>query len=170
MRVLVFGSSRWDDERMVRDRLSDLPRAGLTLIAGDGVVGQIASEWAGEHGVACELHVTDWAQYGRKAGSVRNQAMLASDAGMVLMFRMHGKSGGMDALAASCRKSGMRVEVIRPPVPDVAVQVQRAISAGVKEDKRVERLQRVIAQAIAALDEGRPRERCLQILRKGVKS
>jgi hypothetical protein len=169
MRVLIFGSSRWDDERMVRDRLHDLPRADLTLIAGDGVVGQIASEWAGEHGVECELHVTDWAQHGRKAGSVRNQGMLASDAELVLMFRMHGKSGGMDALAASCRKSGMRVEVIRPPVPDVAVQVQRAIGAAVKEDKRVERLQRVIAQAIAALDEGRPRERCLQILRKGVK-
>jgi hypothetical protein len=154
---------------MVRDRLHDLPRADLALIAGDGVVGQIASEWAGEHGVKCELHITDWAQHGRKAGSVRNAAMLASDAEMVLMFRMHGKSGGMDSLAAACRKSGMQVEVIRPPVPDVAVQVQRAIGAAVKEDKRVERLQRVIAEAIAALDEGRPRERCLQILRKGVK-
>jgi hypothetical protein len=169
MRVLIFGSSRWDDERMVRDRLGDLPRAGLTLITGDNEVGQIASEWAGEHDVKCEMHVTDWGQFGRRAGTARNAAMLASDAELVLMFRMHGKSGGMDALAASCRKSGMRVEVIRPSVPDVAVQVQRAIGAAVKEDKRVERLQRVIAEAIAALDEGRPRERCLQILRKGVK-
>jgi 3-methyladenine DNA glycosylase Mpg len=169
MRVLIFGSSRWDDERMVRDRLDDLPRAGLTLITGDNAVGQVASEWASEHGVECELHETDWAQHGRRAGTARNEAMLASDAEMVLMFRMHGKSGGMDSLAASCRKSGMRVEVIRPPAADVATQVQRAIGAAVREDKRVERLQRVIAEAIAALDEGRPRERCLQILRKGVK-
>jgi hypothetical protein len=151
MRVVVFGSNKWDDEDQVREHLASLPRAGLVLIHGDGPgVSEVVAEWCEHNRVEHVTCVTEWATYGRYlAQRKRNEAMLASGAELALVFRAPGKSGGIDALVAQLRRDGVRVEVVR----------------AVPLNEQVALLKLVLADALEAVESGAPRDECLRILR-----
>jgi hypothetical protein len=151
MRVVVFGSNKWDDEDLIRDRLAGLPRAGLMVVHGDGQgVSAVVGEWAEENAVPHIMVPTDWST-GRRAALTRNAAMLDHAPELAIAFRTEGRSSGIDAVIALCRKRGVRVEVVR----EVPLNEQVAL------------LKQVIADALRAVEAGAPRDECLRILRNG---
>jgi hypothetical protein len=156
MRVVVFGSAKWDDEDLIRDRLAGLPRAGLMIVHGDGQgVSAVVGEWAEESAVPHVMVPTDWSM-GRRASMARNEAMLDHAPDLALVFRTSGRSSGIDAVIALCRTRGVRVDVVR----EVPLNVQV-----VSLTADVERLRQVLADALEAVEAGAPRDECLRILR-----
>jgi hypothetical protein len=81
----------------------------------------------------------------------RNEAMLDHAPELAIAFRTEGRSSGIDAVIALCRKRGVRVEVVR----EVPLNEQVAL------------LKQVIADALRAVEAGAPRDECLRILRNG---
>lgn len=76
---MVCGGRKYRDAKRVfltLDRLHvDTP---LSLLVHGGANGadSIAGAWAAAAGVKCEVCEANWAEYGRKAGPMRNQAMI----------------------------------------------------------------------------------------------
>lgn len=99
MRVLVTGSRRFDDAAMIRTALDAVAlgaaQAGvplLTVVHGACQSGAdaIADHWVryhdGEPLVTAERHPALWRSYGKRAGMVRNELMIAAGADLVLAF------------------------------------------------------------------------------------
>jgi hypothetical protein len=89
MRVLVTGSTRWDDAGAIRRELTKLG-AGSTVVHGDCAgVDALAGEVASELGFAVELwrkNDEDYRRYQRGAWKGLNERMLASGVALVLAF------------------------------------------------------------------------------------
>ncbi len=89
MRVIVAGAVAWSDADAVRRELSKLP-AGTTVIHGDCAgADALAGAIAVELGFAVEpmaKNAADRARYKREAWKGLNERMLASGAGLVLVF------------------------------------------------------------------------------------
>lgn len=82
-RVLVTGSRTWTDAAAIAAVLADIDHAHpgrLTIIHGACPRGAdaIAQAWCRRYGVAVEAHPADWSRLGRRAGYVRNAAMVAT--------------------------------------------------------------------------------------------
>jgi len=84
--VLVTGSRNWRDVEtfdtaleMIRKQHPDTTR--WVIRHGDCPSGadQLAETWAIAHGVTTDKMPADWAHGGRRAGFVRNQAMVSKD-------------------------------------------------------------------------------------------
>lgn len=89
MRVLVTGSRDWLDHLCVHDELSELDMASptsITVVHGACPTGAdaAADAWAIKWGDV-ERYPADWRQ-GRKAGPLRNVAMVAAGADLCLAF------------------------------------------------------------------------------------
>lgn len=97
-RLLITGSRDWEGAEAVEqalvwawNQLGDAP----ILVSGGCRTGadRIAETlWRG-WGLPVEIHEADWAQFGRKAGPIRNQQMVDLGADMCLAFIRNGSRG-----------------------------------------------------------------------------
>ena len=92
LRVLVTGSRTWSDRQAIELAMAlAWQRAGrpeqVTLVHG-GARGAdaIAEAIARRQGWAIERHLAKWDEHGRRAGVVRNAAMVAAGADVCLAF------------------------------------------------------------------------------------
>jgi hypothetical protein len=112
VRILVCGSRSWTDAAAIRRRLRAFPGAVVVSGAARGA-DSLAAQEAYRMGLAVELHPADWQRDGRRAGFLRNLAMLDSGVDLVLAF-WDGSSRGTAHTMAEARRRGIPVEVYGP--------------------------------------------------------
>jgi len=111
-RVLVTGSRTWTDSdaiATVLDVLHAVAGPALVLVHGACLTGAdaIAARWAARHDVRAEAHPADWSA-GRRAGPVRNAAMVATAPKVCVAF-ITGASPGATGCADMAAKAGIPV-------------------------------------------------------------
>lgn len=114
IRVLVTGSRNWPTRNAVWAALDEQhTRLGddMLLVVGDCPTGadRHAREWAYERGVVADVHLADWAAYGRAAGPRRNAAMVATGPAIVLAFPL-GASRGTRGCMRLAERAGIPVK------------------------------------------------------------
>lgn len=89
MRLLVTGSRNWCDHNLIRSALEEWKAKGATvLIHGDARgADAIAAQIAADLGLQILSYPAQWAKYGKKAGTLRNEQMLREGRpGVVIAF------------------------------------------------------------------------------------
>ncbi len=116
MKVIVAGSTIWDDRESIRQELAALP-SDTTVIFGDSPgADQIGGEIASELNLKVQpmsKHKDDYQRYKRGAWKALNERMLASDAELVLAFHPDlAKSRGTKHLVKLAQEAGVPVKII----------------------------------------------------------
>lgn len=102
IRILVAGSRTWTFKDWIADELDSVVYAAgiknpadVTLVSGACPRGadRIAEEHATMRGWTVERYPADWTRYGRRAGFVRNQAMVDLGADVCVIFVRDGSAG-----------------------------------------------------------------------------
>lgn len=112
MRILVAGSRTWTDRDRIRAELISIrpPWDGSeppTVVHGAAVGADImAATIAAGMGWHVEAHHAHWDHYGRRAGAMRNKAMVARGADICIVFIKDG-SRGATMLAELAEKAGI---------------------------------------------------------------
>jgi hypothetical protein len=88
MRVIVTASRDWVDWNGMVDTLAAVHAEGLVLVVGRGGRGD---RWAeqiavGHLGWGIDPYPADWKRYGKRAGPIRNAAMVASGGHLCIGF------------------------------------------------------------------------------------
>jgi len=123
MRVLITGSRAWDDAETIRAALQVVADSAIranipmvTVVHGACPKGAdaIADEWVrwyrGETLVIAERHPALWDLHGKKAGMIRNAAMVKRGADLCLAF-IRDNSRGATHLAELASEAGMAMRV-----------------------------------------------------------
>jgi predicted ATPase len=100
-RALVTGSRTWEDEGRLYEALDELLVAHpdtLVVVHGACRTGAdaLAQQWAEHNGVQVERWPANWLMLGKRAGFVRNAAMVASGPQECLAFIRNGSPGATD--------------------------------------------------------------------------
>lgn len=118
-RILITGSRDWTDEKIIHDVLEEeLAATGegeyLVIVHG-GARGadSIAGEWAYDkmvrlRPVRYESYRANWADYGKKAGILRNELMVSYGAEVCHAFPLEGSVGTRHCMKAA-EKAGIPV-------------------------------------------------------------
>lgn len=110
MRMLVTGSRDWTDiNRLCREIIwFATVSQNVTLVHGACPTGadDIADDFGTTHGWTIERHPADWGRHGRRAGFVRNAAMVSAGAEVCLAF-IKNKSSGATMCADLAEKAGI---------------------------------------------------------------
>jgi hypothetical protein len=80
VKVLVCGGRDFDDAALLDRAMCELDNAiCITSVIHGGAKGAdtLAGEWAKKHKIAVRAYPADWDKYGRRAGPLRNEQMLA---------------------------------------------------------------------------------------------
>ena len=133
MRVIVTGSRGWKDNRLIRERLADLP-GNATVVHGNARgVDQIANLEAQLLGLEVETHDAEWEKHGettdlvrcwcppesnycKAAGIRRNEKMAALGGDLCIAF-WDGSSRGTQDMMERAAKYGIPIEVIHMHYP-----------------------------------------------------
>lgn len=112
MRVIVCGSRNWTSRRWIQSILLSLP-GDTTIIEGEcRGADLIAREIAEELNMTIEPHPAEWDKLGKRAGPLRNQAMLDSGADLVLAFHKDlSQSKGTKHMIEIARKNDIPVMI-----------------------------------------------------------
>jgi hypothetical protein len=114
MRVLVTGGRDFSDCLLLYRVLDGLhmDRTITTIIHG-GAPGadSEAGEWAMCHYVPEKIHPADWLRYGRSAGPIRNQEMLAELPDLVVAFP---GGRGTEDMVRRAKQAGLEVIEVTP--------------------------------------------------------
>lgn len=120
MKVLVTGSRSWDDEQTIREALdavaSSAEAAGferLIVVHGACPTGAdaIADRWVRDHPTAtAERHPANWQVHGKRAGMLRNRAMVKSGVDLCLAFIRDGSPGATNC-AETAGEAGVHLRV-----------------------------------------------------------
>lgn len=128
-RLLVTGSRDWESygaidaaiggvlDRLVEARRDLVVVHGACPTGADAMAATYCEEnawWVDNLGrmLAVEAHPADWSQ-GKKAGPLRNQAMVDLGADLCLAFPLEGSRGTWDCVKRA-RAAGIEVRVIKP--------------------------------------------------------
>ncbi len=119
--MLVTGSRAWSDSAAIEgalDRLHAEHGADLVIVHGACRWGAdvLADRWARWRGVAVERWPADWARLGRRAGMLRNAAMVASRPELCVAF-IRDRSPGASHCAAAAEAAGIRTVRYQVPTP-----------------------------------------------------
>jgi hypothetical protein len=114
MRILVTGSRDWTDSYTVRGALLGVAAGvkDVTLISGgcpDGA-DAIAELVARRQGWAIETHVADWDGLGKRAGFIRNKAMVESEPDVCIAF-VKNQSRGASMTVDLAKEAGIPIEL-----------------------------------------------------------
>lgn len=112
--VLICGSRSYSDRRRIRNELLVLrDELGDFVVLQGGARGadSIAADCARALGLDVVTVPADWARYGRRAGWVRNVAMLKMNPVRVVAF-WDGVSRGTLHTITAARKRAVRVDVV----------------------------------------------------------
>lgn len=110
-RVLITGSRTWDRADLIRDELERVLPDHKPAVIVHGHCPQGADAYA-DHltqlvdGLTPERHPADWSTYGKRAGFIRNQAMVDLGADVCLAFIRDGSKGASHC-AAAAEKAGI---------------------------------------------------------------
>lgn len=110
--MLICGSRSWTDAGAVVRRVGELPDGTLVICGGARGVDELAAEAAWQRGLfACEVPVRAplWERYGRRAGPLRNHAMLDLQPQLVIAFQRD-RSPGTQSTIDEARRRGIPVE------------------------------------------------------------
>ena len=118
-RILVTGSREWTDEFAIdREFGSLLRRIGREAYPEFVVVhgaakglDTIAANMAAHYRLRAEAHPADWTTHGKRAGPIRNQAMVDLGADICLAFPTASSVGTWDCVRRANR-AGIRVIVV----------------------------------------------------------
>ena len=109
--VLICGSRDWSDPEPIRAAISALPAGTTVLTGGAQGADAIAERLARQRGdLAVRVMPADWARHGRRAGPMRNLAMLDQRRDRVLAFRRPGSPGTAQTIGEA-RRRGIPVQV-----------------------------------------------------------
>ena len=99
-RLLVTGSRTWTDRKVIHQTLRDWwdstgrdPQAVLVSGACPKGADRIAEEIWEKNGLTVERHPAEWDQHGKRAGFVRNKAMVDSRPDHLVAFIMDDSKG-----------------------------------------------------------------------------
>jgi hypothetical protein len=110
-RVIVCGSRRWHDRQRIADRLADVPPVATIVHGAARGADRIAHQEAQKLGLLVEPHPANWAEHGKAAGPIRNEAMAAAGAVLCLAF-WDGQSTGTADMMRRATAHGIPVEVV----------------------------------------------------------
>lgn len=113
MKVLICGSRGWMDERAIAERVLQLPIDAIVIQGGAKGADQIAGDCAEGRGLfVAEMRCGKyhWRMFGKRAGHMRNTAMLDLGPDLVIAFQRDG-SGGTQGTIDKARERGIPVEV-----------------------------------------------------------
>lgn len=118
MRVIVTGSRHWTDLSRIFRELSELYATAdrLTVAHGGCPTGAdaITHRWITAlppvEDLSEEVFPADWAAHGRRAGPIRNEAMIKAGADLVLAFPLPGGRGTQHTIRLA-REAGIPVKV-----------------------------------------------------------
>jgi hypothetical protein len=114
MRLLVCGDRRWADRAYLFGVLDGIHASQEVSILIEGEAhgaDVLAAQWARSHGIGVLPFTADWAQHGRSAGIIRNNAMLKHGR-PELVVAFHPNilaSKGTGDMVARARKAGLEV-------------------------------------------------------------
>jgi hypothetical protein len=121
MRILVCGGRDYNDKEVIRETLVALKQMypDAMLIHGGAPGADAMAGWiGGTIGFDIEVHVAQWAKYGKAAGPLRNQEML--DSGIDLVVAFPGGRGTAD-MVERARLAGVPIKMVDTiSVADVA--------------------------------------------------
>lgn len=109
MIVLVCGSRRWYDFNTIKLRLELLPEDTIIVHGGADGADSLAEKAAGQLGLHTAIVRPRWERYERRAGHIRNAAMLRLKPDRVIAFSLG--TGGTQGTIDAARKLGIDVEV-----------------------------------------------------------
>jgi hypothetical protein len=114
VRILVTGSRDWRDIVKLRTQMHIacaryLPSA-IVIVHGDCPHGadRLADVWAKHYHLRTEPHPADWKTHGKRAGFIRNAAMVELGADLCLAFIRNGSNGATHT-ADLAEKAGIPV-------------------------------------------------------------
>ena len=118
MRVIVTGSRKWVNEEAVFDSLTKayLDQGPFVLVHGACATGAdlFAHRWqaaaGGRLGCVEVAYHAEWDKHGRAAGPIRNKAMVAAGADLVLAFPLPTGSGTQHTIQLA-REAGIETKV-----------------------------------------------------------
>ena len=119
--ILVTGSRHWASEKKIREVLERFRGRDVLVIHGDAPgADTLAHRVATVLGYWTNPYPADWRKHGRKAGPMRNAAMVArlvelaacGNECQVFAFPLPGSRGTWDC-ANRAKAAGFRVEVVR---------------------------------------------------------
>lgn len=110
LRVLVCGSRDWNRPTEIGRRLAKLPRGAEIIHGGARGADVFAGIYARALGIPETEYPADWRGKGKRAGIIRNLAMLDSEPNLVIAF-WDGESTGTAHTITEARKRGIPVEV-----------------------------------------------------------
>lgn len=126
MRILVTGSRDWDDRAAIAEALGHVLDQTGVIVTVDGLddwvlvsgacptgADRLAEElWESRgyttYGATIERHPAEWEKYGRRAGFLRNKAMVDLGANVCLAF-IKNASRGASMTARLAEEAGIRV-------------------------------------------------------------
>lgn len=114
-RLIVTGAREWDRELLLYGVLDEYrDHQGLVLVHGACPRGadHMADRWARLRGVQVEWHPADWQTHGRKAGPIRNKAMVDAGADLCVAF-LTASSRGARGTADMAEAAGIPTRRIR---------------------------------------------------------
>ena len=108
--VVVCGSRTWTDADRIRAKLRELPRGSTVVHGGSRGADRIAGELAHALGLQERVFWADWKIEPRRAGIIRNRAMLDLHPDIVFAF-WDGASTGTGHTIGEARRRGIPVDV-----------------------------------------------------------
>lgn len=119
-RVIVCGSRRWHDRKLIADTLNalvlerDYRFPDPVIVHGDARgADRLAADEAGKAGLLVEAHPADWDGLGKRAGLIRNSRMAELGADLCIAF-WDGRSTGTAHMLDEARKRGIPTRVVLP--------------------------------------------------------
>lgn len=117
-RVLICGSRDWPRPADIGRRLARLPRGTEIIHGAARGADQTAAIYARSLGIPERAFPADWRGKGKRAGILRNLAMLDEEPDLVIAFQHNGSSGTQGTIDEA-RKRGITVELhTAPPVKE----------------------------------------------------
>jgi hypothetical protein len=93
VKVLVCGSRDWERPTLIKHELAKLPRGSIVIHGAARGADQMAAMYARALGLEERAFPADWRGKGRRAGILRNLAMLDDEPDRVLAFQRNGSRG-----------------------------------------------------------------------------
>lgn len=109
-RVAIVGSRDWPDPVAVVLAVENLPTGTVVVSGGARGVDRIAADAARARGLEVVEHLPDWERLGRRAGFVRNCAIV-DDCDRVIAFQ-HERSRGTQHTIDLAERLGKPVQVV----------------------------------------------------------
>lgn len=113
MRVIIAGSRSVTEAevRMALQRCSWIGFASAVVSGTARGADTFGENWANEQQIEIHRYPADWAQYGKRAGPLRNKVMADNAEGLVAVW--DGQSRGTHSMIELAQKQGLRVAILR---------------------------------------------------------